>query len=244
MIRKTLLGSILFAMIWALWAADPAASLSQQIRVGYPRLEGFNEIGPDREKSGYGYEFLQRLALYTDFEYQYLGFDKTWDENLEMLEKGEIDLLLSALKTEERLRKFAFSAKPIGSSAAILTVRAGDRKFLAGDYANWNGIRVGLVRDSVRNQSFTEFAARHQFTYTPVYFDTLESLLLALHQGGRIDAAVTGNLRHVTNEWILATFDPRPFYAAVRRENRKLLAEIDAGIDLLETHYPGLLIRL
>ena len=57
-----------------------------------------------------------------------------------MLENGQIDLLTSAQKTPEREEKFAFSDKAIGSSSAILTVKSGDTRYAAGDYATYSGM--------------------------------------------------------------------------------------------------------
>lgn len=96
------------------------------------------------------------------------------------MEKGEIDLLTSAQKTEERLQRFDFSDKAIGTSAAILTVRAGNTDYVHEDYTNWNGIRVGLLNGSSRNEDFAEFAEKNGFSYSPIYYNNTEDLVVAL----------------------------------------------------------------
>lgn len=52
----------------------------------------------------------------------------------------------------------------------MLTVRAGNRTVIAGEYSTYNGMTVGFSHDgNGRNQSFIEFAADHNFTYTAVF---------------------------------------------------------------------------
>lgn len=102
--------------------ANPADE-NQTIRVGYFAFEGYHNIDADGNRSGYGYEYLQQLARYTGWRYEYVGYDKSWNDAQKMLENGEIDLLTSAQKTEEREKKFDFSEDPIGYSSTILPSR-------------------------------------------------------------------------------------------------------------------------
>ena len=44
------------------------------------------------EKSGYGYDFLQMIAGYANFKYIYVGYQKAWNDMLDMLDSGEIDM--------------------------------------------------------------------------------------------------------------------------------------------------------
>lgn len=52
-------------------------------------------------KSGYSYEYLQKLASYTGWKYEYVYGE--WDELFEKLKDGEIDLMAEVwliLRTE------------------------------------------------------------------------------------------------------------------------------------------------
>ena len=63
------------------------------------------------------------MARYWDVDYEYVGYDKSWDDMQQMLEDGEIDMVTSPRKTPEREEKFDFS-RPIGANNGILTVRS------------------------------------------------------------------------------------------------------------------------
>jgi hypothetical protein len=74
----------------------------QKIRVGFFAFDGYHMQDAAGHKSGYGYELLQLLARYTNWEYEYVGYGKSWEEMQEMLANGQLDLLTSAQKTPGR----------------------------------------------------------------------------------------------------------------------------------------------
>ena len=209
---------------------------SRKLRAGFFAFDGYHIQSEDGRRSGYGYDFLQMLSKYGNWTYDYVGYDKSWAEMQEMLENGEIDILTSAQKTPEREKKFAFSDKAIGTSAAILTVKSGDTRYTIGDYKTYNGMRIGLLKSSSRNEKLAKFASEKGFSYIPVYYNTVDEMTEDLQSGIRIDAIFSSNLRSISNEWILDEFDPSDFYVMVRRDDTELLAEINSAIDQMDIY--------
>lgn len=208
------------------------------VNVGFFAFDGYHMISESGKRSGYGYDFLQKIASYTNWKYNYVGYDKTWSEMQDMLENGTIDLLTSAQKTAEREEKFAFSDKSIGTSAAILTVKSGDTRYIAGDYSSYSGMVIGQLNNSSRNDSLARFAQEKGFTYDSRYYDSPAAMKEAL-QSGAVDALLTSNLRVISNEWILDQFDASDFYVMVRKDDTELLQEINAAIAELDASYPS-----
>lgn len=158
--RMSTLGKILSIFCLLNFLYLPAAfAQTRKVKVGFFRYQGYQEITNQQERTGYGYDFLQLLKRYTDWEYIYLGYDKNWAQAQEMLLTGEIDLLTSAQKTPRRLSLYEFSDVDIGSSYAILTTREGNKKLIQGDYATYDGMRVGMLRNNSRNVGLEHFAA-------------------------------------------------------------------------------------
>ena len=215
------------------------------VRVGYFPFDGYHMMDGHGRRSGYGYDYLQNLLDYANWKYEYVGFNehKSWNEMLGMLADGSIDLLTSATKMPGREAVFDFSTRPIGTSAAILTVKAGNTKFSAGDFAHWNGMRVGMLHGNSRNDSFASFAGANGFSYVPVYFNTSEELKRGLEDGS-VDAVVTSNLRRIRGEWLLAQFDYKPFYVIVKKGNKKLLDEVNYAMDQIRSSSPNLQTQL
>ena len=217
----------------------PASSGQQVVHVGFFRFGGYHDMNTAGEKSGYGYDFLQMIAGYANFKYIYVGYQKTWNDMLDMLDSGEIDMLTYAVKTPEYEERFDFSEHSIGTSFALLTTSTSNTAFAANDYSPFNGMRVGFIRDANRKAAFDYYAKGKGFSYTPVYFDDIASMQAALAAGSEIDAMVSDELRVLSNEVIIDKFDRQDIYVMVKKGNTELLHTIDEAIRKLNMADPG-----
>lgn len=231
--RKLLLFLLVFAAVFAVPRSVYAKETSSRevVRVGFFAMDSYHIMNEDGERSGYGYDFLRMIAKYLDIDYEYVGYEDSWDEMQQMLEDGEIDMLTSAQKTPEREALFAFS-KPIGDSRAIVTVKNNNRSIVAHDYDTYDGMVIGMLEGNSRNDDFEKLAQDKGFSYCPVYFSMSTELAEAL-QKGQIDAAVTSSLRQTEKERIIENFAVSDFYVMVRKEDTDLLDKINYAIDQL-----------
>ena len=101
------MGVILFVLL-LISSFSTAVSAARTVRVGYYMFDGFQMQDAAGHRSGYGYDFLQEVARYTGWNYEYVGYDLGWAKLQTMLDAGEIDLLTSARKTPERESKYIF----------------------------------------------------------------------------------------------------------------------------------------
>lgn len=205
------------------------------VKAGFFMRSGYHMIDEDGTRSGYGYEFFMKLSRYSDLEFEYVGYENSWSEMLEMLKKGDIDILTAAHMNEEREMDFDYTEKSIGSNYSMLTVKQGNTVIKAGDYSTYNGIRVAMIRGNSRNKGFDVFAKEHDFSYEPVYYEVTEVAEEAL-QAGEVDAIVTSNFRQITNETIIDSFDQEKFYAIVRKGDEELLTKVNAAIDEMDIY--------
>ena len=219
-------------------AAESAGGQQEVLRVGFFSFSGYHVIDENGRRSGYGYEFLQRLAIHGGWSYEYVGYDSSYAEALDMLRDGEVDIVTSVSKTPEREREFLFSDQDIGSNSTIFTVKAGNEDIVEGDYSTYDGITVGMLEGNSKNENFERFAEEHDFSFEPVYFAGQDELTDAL-QNGEVDAAVTGSLRLLENEWLLESFDASPFYICTRKDNPDLMERINEAIDEMDLHDPN-----
>lgn len=206
------------------------------VRVGFFDFEGYHETGEQGQRSGYGYEYLHEMAKYTGWIFEYV--DGTWDECQEMLKNGEIDLLTSAQYSEKREEVFDFSSTSMGTSYAQLTVADGNTTYSRNDFANFSGMKIGLLNGNSRNDKLASYATEMGFTYIPKMYDTQEELDLAL-QTGSVDSVLTSNLRKLNQERVIAQFAPSPFYAVVKEGNQELLNEVNEALELIEMNTPA-----
>ena len=220
---------LLTALLSLSASAAETVSQHERVRVGFFAMDGYHMMDEDGNRSGYGYDFLRLMARYWDVNYEYVGYDKSWEEMQQMLIDGEIDMVTSARRTPEREGLFDFS-RPIGTNNGILTVRSDNSTIVEGEYSTYDGMRVALLRGNSRNDEFAEYARTKGFTYKSVYFDSAEEIAEAL-QNGTVDAIVTSSLRKMNNERILEKFGSSDFYVIVKKGNTELLNKINYAID-------------
>jgi len=210
------------------YAAEDS-SQHETVKVGFFAMDGYHVMDEEGNRSGYGYDFLRLMARYWDVDYEYVGYDKSWDDMQQMLEDGEIDMVTSPRKTPEREETFDFS-RPIGTNNGILTVRSDNSTIVDGNYSTYNGMRVAFLNGSSRDKEFADFADNKGFTYDPFYFDTTAEMEEAL-QSGNVDAIAATSMRKTNNERIVDKFDSSEFYVIVKKGNTELLNEINYAID-------------
>ena len=220
------------------YAAETVTEQPEVLRVGFFAFSGYHDIDGDGRRSGYGYEFLQRLAIHGGWSYEYLGYEGSYADALEMLRQGQVDIVTSVSKTPEREEEFLFSAQSIGVNSTIFTVKAGNQDIVGGEYTTYDGIRVGMLEGNSKNENFERFARLRGFSFTPVYFADQDALTDAL-QSGQVDGAVTGSLRLLKDEWLLESFDASPFYICTRRDRADLMDRINAAVNEMDLHEPN-----
>lgn len=223
--------ALLLALLLASFAPACAEEARQRIRVGFFAFDGYHMIDEGGERSGYGCDFLRLISRYLDVDFEFVGYENSWDDMQDMLADGSIDMVTSAQMTPERMDEFAFS-KPIGTSSAMLTASSRNWSIVAGEYGSYDGMRVGMLLGNSRNDDLAEFAAENGFSYTPIYFELAEELEQAL-QSGEVDAALTSSLRRTQDERVLDLFAAHDFYVMVRKDDMQLLRRLNYAINQL-----------
>ena len=98
-------------LVCSLWGGAGAEE-KKTVRVGWYE-SAYNTTAPSGCRSGYAYEYQLKVAAYTGWRYEYVT--GSWPELLEMLEKGEIDLMSDVSYTAAREEHMIFSSLPMGT---------------------------------------------------------------------------------------------------------------------------------
>lgn len=204
-----------------------------RVKVGFYKLDGYHEMDEKGRKSGYGFDFLSLTSRYANLNYEFVGYDKTWEETLQMLERGEIDLVTSAQKTKEGMKKFEFSV-PIGSNMICINVLATNERFKPDDFETFKGMTIGLLAGSSSNEKVMQYAKDNDFTFKAKYYSSADELSKAL-QNGEVDAIAASNLRRIKDEKTISEFGREQFYAIARKGDTKLIEKINYAIEQMNT---------
>ena len=125
------------------------------IRVGWHEAPFFI-IDAEGRRSGYSYEYQQKIGAYTGWKYEYV--EGGWSSLLDMLKKGEIDLLANVSYTEERARDFLYTSLPMGTEAYYLFVSPGNSTISSENYKSLNGKIIGVAKNSIQVDLFRKWA--------------------------------------------------------------------------------------
>lgn len=132
-----LLLTLLPSVVPSASAADgDEAEQSRRVRVGWYNSERFQEGEAEQgRKSGYSYEYLQDVANYTGWEYEYVSGG--WSELYDALVDGEIDLLAGLSYTEERSSLINYPAYEMGLESYYIYKKAGNEETAASTCPHW-----------------------------------------------------------------------------------------------------------
>lgn len=81
----------------------------------------FNSTDELGRRSGYAYEYQQKVAAYTGWVHEYV--EGSWPVLIKMLADGRIDLMSDVSYTEERAERMPFASLPMGAEEYYLYVR-------------------------------------------------------------------------------------------------------------------------
>lgn len=221
-----LIGIFILSNTASIKAADKP---NKEVKAGIFNFEGYHSLNDQGGLEGYGIDLLSLLSEYSHLNFNLEGFDKSWNETLEMLKNGKIDIVSYVRRTPEREEDFIFSL-PVGRNNIVLSTRLSNRKLKAGDYKTYKGMRVGVSKGRAGNEFLPEFAKDKGFNYTIVEYDNDNDLAEAL-QYGKVDAILSSNLRRPENETVLDIIKSQNFYIMARKEDQDIINEINHAIE-------------
>lgn len=233
-IYRTLAAAL--AVLTVLSAAAPApafaADSDQQVktvRVGWlVNNEGFQEGMPGERLSGWGYEYLQTLSYYTKgWQYEYVS--GTFNELMDMLEAGEIDLMPNISYSAEREQKLLFSSNPEGTERYYIYAKP-DRDDLAkGDPQALQGLTIGCNSGVMQTIVGQQWLADEGVTCTYKEIDTGSALFEALADG-EVDAVIMNDTISSPDASPMFYVGSSDYYFAVPKSRPDLMSDINAAM--------------
>lgn len=207
---------------------------NRTVNVGFFYSEGYHEKDEYGNLSGYGYELIERMKQFTGWNVNYVGYDKTWLEMLDMLNNGEIDILTDVNYSNERAKEFLFSEYDIGASSFVITKRPDDNRYETDELRTLNGARIGVLEGSIAADRIREYARNKFWNYKLVYFPNEEELKKALLVYRSIDLILSTNLRNSTDEEIVCSFGDEYTYIITAYDNYELMSEVDYSLSTIK----------
>ena len=146
---------IAFAFFLLFIALHITAEPRKVVRVGWYE-SAFNTTDRFGRRSGYAYEYQQKIAAYTGWTYEYV--EGNWLDLLVMLQNGEIDLLSDVSYTPERAKNMLFSTLSMGCEEYYILIDNASTSVDPGDIHSLNGKRIGVNQGSIQQSIFERWA--------------------------------------------------------------------------------------
>lgn len=243
--------SVLISLIMAVFLlfAFPSYGEEEVIRVGYPIQEGLTEKDENGNYSGYTYEYLQEVAQYTGWNYEFVEVPGTGDEQLTtlltMLEQGKIDLMGSILYSEELDATYDYSGHSHGIVETVLQVLQDDVQdtMINSQATQYMTIAV-LEKSKVRMKELEEYCRMNLIVPQFEYCKNEEELVAALKEG-RAQMLLNTSLNPIEGMRTIARFAPKPFYFITSDgDNHGLIKRLNTAlvnIDQTDPYFTGIL---
>ena len=223
--KRILCAVVLLGMILAILPVHAGTFKADEkvIRIGYDANSNFIKES-NGSFYGYGVEYLEKIAEYTGWKYEYVK-DDSWHASLDKLRNGQIDLICTVHYTEERAEEFLYSDIPLGYETSLLYAKS-DSNISYQDYDAMQGCKIGLLKESYSAQDFADYAIKQGIQYEGIYFDRENDMMQAL-KNNQIDMMVIGSRYATPALKLLDTSGANAFYCIAEDKNASLIEEIE-----------------
>ena len=203
-----------------------AQSAPKTVRVGWYESP-FNMMDQFGRRSGYAYEYQEKIAAYTGWEYEYV--EGSWSELMQMLIDGEIDLMSDVSYTEERSSLILYPTLPMGEEDYYIFISAENSDYTPGDYSWFNGKKVGVNQGSFQADLFQDWAKANRIQAELVEVTDIETKSFQMLAEGSLDAFITLDAYGGTDTAIpVVKIGSSDYYFAVSKNRPDLLDELNA----------------
>ena len=239
LIRICALFVMLLPAVFLLLADAVAEEPSKVVRVGWFD-SSYNNIDGSGRRTGYSYEYQQKIAAYTGWNYEYV--EGNWGQLVQKLINGEIDMLGGVSYTEARANVVQFSSYPMGTEEYYLFINGDKVAEYNEDFSYFNGKKIGVNKQSVQLEFFKEWEKQHNIQTELIELPDGESKSMKLLKDGEIDGFVSvDNYLSVENIVPVVKIGYSDFFFAVSKKRSDILDELNVAMGKIqdENRYYG-----
>ena len=227
--------SLLFCMgMLAFFTSSVSAKEQETVKVGYYFSHNFQEGTDDNSpKSGYSYEYLQKLASYTGWKYEYVYGE--WSDLFEQLKNGDLDLMAGIAYSEDREDMISYPDSEMLNETFYIYKDESDSSMQCGDITSYSGKKIGALENDQRmTASLEKWKSRYQADVEIIYYPDITECAEAFNEN-KIDGFVSAD--NVVSSYSGITpvekISKQPFYLCVTKDRSDLLNELNMAISVV-----------
>lgn len=213
------------------------------IRVGFPIQTGFSEIDENGNYRGYTYDYLQEIAQYTGWEYEFVQIPGDINEALStmltMLSEGKLDLLGGVVKNAQTEKMFGFPEYGYGFGYTTLDVLEENTRIDESNYQAVGKLRIAIQEGATKTlETLQAFCQANNVEYELVTGKTSQDLFKLL-ETKQADAMVGNSLNATAGTRTVAQFNGLRFFFAVTPKNTDIVNELNRTILTIQQVKPA-----
>ena len=215
-------------------STDVSADNKKTVKIGYYYSRNFQEgAGDDEVKSGYSYEYLQKLASYTGWKYEYVYGE--WGDLFQKLVSGEIDLMAGVSYSKERTELIYYPAQEMLNETFYIYKDAEDDSIECGNIKSYEGKKIGAMKDDQRmGRMLEKWKAENHAQIKILYYDDLTACAEAFNKK-QINGFVSADnmVSSYTDIVPVEKIGKEPYYLCVSKKRKDILNELNMAMNIV-----------
>lgn len=227
-----MMGILLFLCAGKVMAASPDSE-NRVLKVAFPVSQGISEIDEYGEYKGLLVDYLNEIAKYTNWEYEYIEVDA--EDLIDNFLKGQYDLMGGTFYSAGWEKYFAYPQFNTGRSMATLLGRKDDDSLQSYNVASLNGKTIGVyekAEDKIRY--LKEFLTSNDLDCKLHYYAKAEmgeeGNLFDQLRSGEVDMILDNETESAVEFRRVASFQSQPYYIVTTVENDEVLDELNMAL--------------
>lgn len=232
-----LLMIVLISGLFNLSSDNVYAENKEVVRVGFFELDGFQYYDENGNYKGYNVDYLNLVANYTGWEYEFVDV-KTFDDALVMLANKEIDLVAPALLGDDRLDGFDYSGFSLGTAYYAIISRVDGNEYEYDDFEMMKGKKIAVPENYPITEEFLKFMEYKGLEMQVINYSTASEAVNAM-MSGETEFSITSLMAVKDKYNVISKFHSSLMYYVTWEDNYSLINELNRAMQYVEYTYPS-----
>ena len=228
------IGLLVFIMLAFNLSVLARTSEKRVLRVAFPQVDGMSWTAEDGTHHGMLVDYLNEIAKYTGWEYEYI--DTKGPAMLNEFVEGKYELMGGNYYIPALEKYYAYPNYNMGYSRSLLLARSDDRSIHSYDLESMNGKTIGVYENARENiRRLKEFMAINGL-YCNIRYYKQEDLVgkIGLYPylaKGEIDLLLN-NVAHISDSVrVVVAYDSQPYYIVTNPGNKEVLDGLNMALE-------------
>ena len=228
------IGLLVFIMLAFNLSVLARTSEKRVLRVAFPQVDGMSWTAEDGTHHGMLVDYLNEIAKYTGWEYEYI--DTKGPAMLNEFVEGKYELMGGNYYIPALEKYYAYPNYNMGYSRSLLLARSDDRSIHSYDLESMNGKTIGVYENARENiRRLREFMAINGLYCNIRYYKQEDMVgkigLYPYLAKGEIDLLLN-NVAHISDSVrVVVAYDSQPYYIVTNPGNKEVLDGLNMALE-------------